>query len=232
MQRLRRAFWSLYGRFVWDAQKEQAQVQRIVEIICSRRVEPGERVLDAGCGTGNHALGLARAGFEVVGIDYAAGMLVRARDKMADGLSADKLSFRQADLNAPLEFPDACFEHVINVSVLQATSDPAFTLRQLWRVLKPGGTLALLHAPKPESHALPLRQAIRRRARSLDARTPWRVALVAAKVWAERAGGTRYWTVAELEDMLEASQFNTLEADPGPPIIIVAEKLSHLEILL
>jgi 2-polyprenyl-3-methyl-5-hydroxy-6-metoxy-1,4-benzoquinol methylase len=81
-QRLQQAFWSLYGRFVWDAEQpawRQAQIKRVVGILASRQAHPGERVLDAGCGTGNYALALARAGFAVVGIDYAAGMLASAR---------------------------------------------------------------------------------------------------------------------------------------------------------
>jgi ubiquinone/menaquinone biosynthesis C-methylase UbiE len=150
-------------------------------------------------------------------------MLARAQDKVTPELS-DVLSFHQADLNARLEFPDARFDHVINISVLQATADPGFTLGELWRVLKPGGTLALLHVPRPESHALPLRQAIQQRLRDLGVRTPWKAALVAAKTWAERSGNTRYWTAAELQDMLKASRFDVRSIDHGPPIITVAEK--------
>lgn len=229
MQRLRRVFWSLYGRLVWDIQKEQApKVRRIVEILRARQVAPGECVLDAGCGTGNYALGLAQAGFCVTGVDYATGMLARAQDKVTPELSKI-LSFHQADLNARLRFPDARFDHVINISVLQATTDPRFTLSELWRVLKPGGTLALLHVPRPASHALPLRQAIQHRLRDLGVRTPWKAALVAAKTWAERSGNTRYWTAAELQGMFEAGRFDVLSTDPGPPIIIVAEKVHRLE---
>lgn len=227
MQRLRRAFWSLYGRFVWDTQTgpwTTSQVRKIVQILQARRSAPGERVLDAGCGTGYHAVGLAHAGFHVTGIDYAAGMLARARDKVTDELSGI-ISFQRADLNARLGFPAGHFDHVINISVLQLTTDPALTLGELRRVLKPGGTLVLLHAPRPASHDLPLWQDIKRRVRNLEARTPAKIALVAAKACAERGGNTRYWTVSELREMVRASRFAVLSVDHGPPIVMVGEKV-------
>jgi ubiquinone/menaquinone biosynthesis C-methylase UbiE len=226
VQHLQRTFWSLYGRFVWDAQKapwKAGQVRRIVQALQARSAMPRERVLDAGCGTGDYALALARAGFQVTGIDYAAGMLSCARAKVPPELTG-RLSFRPMDLNARLAFPDASFDHVINISVLQVTADPAFTLGELWRVLKPGGTLVLLHVPKPESHHRPLREVIRYRIGGLATGSLWKKALVAAKAWAERRRAARYWTVAELEQMLATSRFETLSVDPGPPILIVAER--------
>jgi ubiquinone/menaquinone biosynthesis C-methylase UbiE len=225
-QRLQRAFWSLYGRFVWDARKEpwkSPQVRQIVQIVEARRVTPGERVLDAGCGTGNYTLALAEVGFHVVGVDYAKGMIARAWAKVADGL-AGEVSFQQANLNQRLDFPDAHFDHVISISVLQVMTDPVCTLRELWRVLKPNGTLVLLHVPRPDCHNLPLGEAIRYRTRALQERTLWTVGLTAVKVWAERSGKARYWTVPELRDMLRAGWFSIRSVNHGPPTILVAEK--------
>lgn len=225
-QHLQRAFWSLYGRFVWDGGKalsQASQVGQIVEILAARRVTPGERVMDAGCGTGNYALALAEAGFRVIGVDYAQGMIARARAKVPDSL-ARSVSFQQADLNRRLEFPDAHFDHVVNVSVLQVVADPVFTLEELGRVLKPRGTLVLLHVPRPDSHNLPLREAVKLRTRVLEKRTLSKVGLSAAKVWGERAGKTRYWTVSELQDMLSTGRFHVHSVNHGPPIVIVAEK--------
>ena len=144
---------------------------------------PDEWVLDAGCGTGDFALALAEAGFHVIGADYAAGMLIRAQDKVTGEL-ASRISFHQVDLNRKLHFPDARFDHVINISVLQVAAEPTFTLGELWRLLRPGGTLVVLHIPRSDSCNLPLREAIRYRIQELEKKTQERVALVATKVWA------------------------------------------------
>jgi ubiquinone/menaquinone biosynthesis C-methylase UbiE len=228
-QRLQRAFWSLYGRFVWDAEQPSwrlAQIERVVDTLASRRTRPVERVLDAGCGTGNYAIALAQAGFHVLGFDYATGMLTNAEAKLTEALG-DRLSFRRMDLNHRLDLADASFDHVINISVLQNAADPDFTLRELCRVLRPGGTLLLLHVPRPQSLALPARDVIRYRVANLQRKSLGKAALIAAKVIAERTTVACYWTANELRAMLQNSGFNAISLDPGPPIFIVAERAVH-----
>jgi ubiquinone/menaquinone biosynthesis C-methylase UbiE len=223
---LQRVFWSLYGRIAWDAVRppwREGQVQRIVEILRNRQVASEEWVLDAGCGTGDFALALAKAGFRVIGIDYAEGMLAAARAKVTAPV-ASKVSFQHSDLNRPLEFVDARFHHAINISVLQVAAEPTFTLGELRRVLKPGGTLVLVHVPRPNSCDLPLWDAIRQRTRGLERKTLWRVFLIVAKTWAERVGSTRFWTAEALRAMLVSSRFELQTVDEGPPIVIVARK--------
>lgn len=99
IQALYRAFWSQYGRHVWDDTKaswKRDELLRVFHILASRRKNPGERVLDAGCGTGEYSLMLAGAGFTVTGVDYSPGMLARARTKIAKAPQGS-LSFHQAD---------------------------------------------------------------------------------------------------------------------------------------
>ena len=59
------------------------------------------------------------------------------------------VSLRMASLDRPLPFGDAGFDHGILASVLQAVADPRFTLGELWRVLKPGGTLVVARYSRP-----------------------------------------------------------------------------------
>ena len=76
------------------------------------------RVLDVACGPGNFTLGLAAAGFETVGIDAYAGLV---------------------DLTRGGTFPEASFDQVVNIHSLYVQPDPQQLLREVHRVLKPGG---------------------------------------------------------------------------------------------
>jgi ubiquinone/menaquinone biosynthesis C-methylase UbiE len=226
LARLRRLFWSVYGRYVWDRQRTplaQVPIRRIVALLGARATRAGERVLDAGCGTGDYAIALAQAGFKVTGVDYASGMLVRARSKVADTL-ATSVSFRLASLDEPLPFPDRSFEHSILVGALQAVADPRFTLGQVWRTLAPGGTLVVAHYPRPHLHTLPLLDEVRTRLARAGSNSPLTFALIAMKSWAERAGQTRYWTPGEIEAMLRDSGFRVVTTETLPPIVVVAKK--------
>jgi ubiquinone/menaquinone biosynthesis C-methylase UbiE len=223
---LRRLFWSVYGRYVWDRQaaaRSQATIQRIADLLVARRRHERERVLDAGCGTGDYTGTLARAGFQVTGIDYASGMLRRARSKLAL-TPAGSVSLRMASLDRPLPFQDASFDHCILVSVLQAVVEPRFTLGELWRVLEPGGTLIVVHYPRPPLHDLPLLAEVKTRLAGSRDRSPLAFAMVAVKSLAERAGATRYWTAEGLERLLLDGRYQVVAIESLAPIIVVAER--------
>ena len=189
-----------------------------------RRINPDEWVLDAGCGTGNYAIALAKAGFHVIGIDFAAGMLAKAQAKVTDDLSG-YISFQQADLNAPLEFPEAHFDHVINISVLQAIANPLFTLGELSRVLKPGGTI-VLSLPKRDSiiFSHSVGELIRFRIRHLERRTPGKVLLVIVKSYGDQFHNTPTWTVPQTQKMLSPIGFKTVAIEERRQLLVVAEK--------
>ena len=95
----------------------------------------GRRVLDAGCGAGRHSAWLAEQGADVVGLDASPEMLVRARARVPSG------TFAVADLSEPLALEDGAFDVVVASLVLHYLQDWGPTLRELRRVLRPGGTL-------------------------------------------------------------------------------------------
>ncbi|MFO0585570.1 MAG: class I SAM-dependent methyltransferase [Anaeromyxobacter sp.] len=103
-------------------------------------VRSGERVLDVACGNGNAALAAARRFAHVTGIDFVPALLERARARAAaDGLA---LELREADAEA-LPFPDGAFDVVLSTYGVMFTPDQAKAARELARVTRHGGRIAL-----------------------------------------------------------------------------------------
>ena len=105
-------------------------------------VQPGDRVLDAACGTGDLAIIAAREGANVTGLDFSEQMLVRARRKAPD------LEWLQGDLLA-LPFADDSFDAATIGFGIRNVADLQRGIAELRRVLKPGGKLAILEITRP-----------------------------------------------------------------------------------
>ena len=110
------------------------------------RLASGMRVLDAGCGPGTVTAGLARAvaPSEVVGLDAAPEVLEHARAHAREE-RVENVSFVVGDVYQ-LEFADSEFDVVYANQLLQHLADPVHALREMRRVLKPGGLLAVRDA--------------------------------------------------------------------------------------
>lgn len=115
----------------------------------------GERVLDVATGTGLIAAELlARGGCSVVGIDQSAEMLGAARARfsalatMDDGERSGGVELIQAEAES-LPFPDQSFDAVTFTYLLRYVDDPRATMRELARVLRPGGRIASLEFGVP-----------------------------------------------------------------------------------
>lgn len=103
----------------------------------------GRRVLDAGCGAGPLAARLRERGAVVAGFDSSPAMVELARAR----LGAD-VDVRVATLGEPLPYPDASFDDVVAALVLHYLEEWGPALRELRRVLRPGGRLiAAVHHP-------------------------------------------------------------------------------------
>jgi ubiquinone/menaquinone biosynthesis C-methylase UbiE len=104
---------------------------------------PGMRLLDVGCGPGSITRGLAErlAPGQVVGLDLSRETLALARrDAEARGLT--NLIYEEGSAYA-LRFPDGTFDVAYAHQVLQHLSEPGAALREMLRVLRPGGLIAL-----------------------------------------------------------------------------------------
>jgi ubiquinone biosynthesis O-methyltransferase len=100
----------------------------------------GRRVVDVGCGDGALACVMASRGADVTGIDPDPAMLAAARSHAAAaGVRAEFLEGRVEQL----PFPDASVEVIVSVTVLCFVPDAAGAVREMARVLRPGGRLVL-----------------------------------------------------------------------------------------
>lgn len=133
----------------------------IARLVSAAGVDPGDRVLDVGCGTGNVALTARRAGARVVGVDLARRMLELARASAAvageggtssndDGVSSgtdgastsdDGLSWLEGDAEA-LPFADGTFDAVLSSFGHVFAPNPETAGRELVRVADSGGRVA------------------------------------------------------------------------------------------
>jgi demethylmenaquinone methyltransferase/2-methoxy-6-polyprenyl-1,4-benzoquinol methylase len=111
-------------------------------------VSPGARVLDACCGTGDLAVACAREGAVVTGIDFSERMLDRARRKAPDleWVSGDALA---------LPFGDGAFDGATVGFGVRNVEDLERGLRELRRVLHPGGRIGILEITRPSGLLAP-----------------------------------------------------------------------------
>lgn len=109
-------------------------------IVAKADVRPGEDVLDVACGTGNAALRAAQAGGHVVGLDLTPELFATGR-RLAAEAGVD-IEWVEGDAEA-LPFDDASFDVVVSVLGVMFAPRHQVAVRQLIRVLRPGGRLIL-----------------------------------------------------------------------------------------
>ena len=135
-------FAEVNGRFVAD-----------FPLSVGRETAEGE-VLDIGTGPGRIPILLCRADrrFRVLGIDLAGPMLDLARRNVADAELADLIRFARGDAKA-LPFPDGRFEAVMANTIVHHIPEPTAALREMVRLLAPGGTLFVRDLVRPDDEA-------------------------------------------------------------------------------
>jgi len=111
-------------------------------------VQPGDRVLDACCGTGDLAVAAEREGGIVTGLDFSARMLARARRK------SGSIVWVEGDVLA-LPFDEGSFDSATVGFGVRNVADLDAALAELRRVLRPGGRLAILEITRPRGVVKP-----------------------------------------------------------------------------
>ena len=149
-------------------------------------------ILEVGVGTGVVALGLARRGRKVVGLDISGPMLLRAKERLGPiVVRADAMEMAIASDSVA---------HAVSVWVVHAVADPVRLFSEAARVIRPGGTYVVCTGQLPAVDDA-VGQAITEMTARLDARRgaprPRRVTVAEVLGWAGRAGFTG--TVHELQ---------------------------------
>jgi demethylmenaquinone methyltransferase/2-methoxy-6-polyprenyl-1,4-benzoquinol methylase len=112
-------------------------------------LRPDQVALDVASGTAAVAIELARrSGCRVVGVDQSAAMLAEGRRRVEAAGLAERIDLREARAEE-LPFEDASFDGLTFTYLLRYVDDPAATMRELARVVRPGGTIAMLEFGVP-----------------------------------------------------------------------------------
>lgn len=136
-----------------NVREREAQRLMMDEVAKSLHLKKDEKVLDAGCGYGTTSLYLADK-YEVccTGIDINKFEIEKAKEKARSRDLAQKVDFHLRDYSNT-HFPDNYFDKLFTLETLSHASDLKKTLKEFYRILKPGGKLALFEytiAPKSD----------------------------------------------------------------------------------
>jgi len=137
-------FWKKYFK-VYDALNLLIPYQELLETICNElEIKPGERILEAGCGTGNLALKIKERGGDVIGVDNCKEALEIYKKKDPNAKVV------LADLREKLPFPDNFFDKITCNNTLYAIpkEKQLNVLKEFYRILKPGGKIVIVNPIK------------------------------------------------------------------------------------
>ncbi|MGW0792644.1 SAM-dependent methyltransferase [Streptomyces sp. NPDC002911] len=129
----------------WDDEAPDTDPKdRLTDVLIEQAgLTPGRRLLDVGCGQGRPAIRLAEAtGGEVTGITVSAEQVATGTELAHEAGVADRVRFERADA-MDLPYPDGSFDAVWAVESVMYLSDRQTALKEMHRVLAPGGVLVL-----------------------------------------------------------------------------------------
>jgi 2-polyprenyl-3-methyl-5-hydroxy-6-metoxy-1,4-benzoquinol methylase len=161
--------------------------------------KPGAKLLDIGAGTGDFLIVAARLGYDVVGVEYSASSVEEARKRVPGELFAGEV--------ADAHFPDASFDVVATTDVIEHTRDPQAFVREIRRILKPGG-YAIITTPATDS---------------------WSARLMGTRWMEYKVEHLFYFNVRSLHDSLTQAGFNNIVIRPNVKILSLAYIGVHFE---
>jgi len=124
-----------YGETAQLYDRRYEEIQRVKYDFITPELPSSGKILDLGCGTGIFLNMLSRRGAFAVGVDTSREMLGIAKRR-----GGAPLVLADAD---HLPFGECCFDAVVSVTLLQNMPNPAMTVKEIARLVKPGGIVAL-----------------------------------------------------------------------------------------
>ncbi|MBW1699463.1 MAG: methyltransferase domain-containing protein [Deltaproteobacteria bacterium] len=150
-------FWWKHCGFFYKAAKRCELVQNVhrgfFEALDRLNLPPGIKVLDAGCGTGNSTFPLAERGFNVLAIDFGLSVINQARALNLKKYHFTRIRFGLMDLSRNLPIKDNAFDLVASLHCIMKVKNVDLTLKEFYRILKPGGRAVI--STTPDSYTIP-----------------------------------------------------------------------------
>jgi len=199
----RAQYWkSVYEQQDLGAMVLQERHQRSVRWLQMLSLPRGAKVLDVGCGAGAMTTEMARLGHQVQAIDSVESMVQLARESVAKARIQHKVHVQRGDV-CSLDYPDRSFVLVTALGVLGWLRSPELAVREMYRVLEPGGYLLISHGnswslqsivnPSTSPLTGPAVRAIKR--------------FWMAKAAASQRPSIRHQTCSRVDDILKAGGF-------------------------
>lgn len=138
-------FWNFYA-FCYDSLlKFNPYLEMTEKIVKELDPKPGEKILDAGCGTGNLEVLINKhcPDASITALDFSEIMLKRAKKKVSE-----TVTFHKLNLCDQLPFPDNHFDSIVSVNVLHTLPNPLKAINELSRVLKHNGKIIIVALKK------------------------------------------------------------------------------------
>ena len=136
-----RAIWNQLARsYDRNVMGTYSDAYRLTHQAILEDLNPNDRILEVGCGTGIVSLAIAPHAGEVIGVDLSPRMIQQA-EKKSNEAALQNLHFQEADAYE-LPFEDESFDVVLLTNLLHVVAEPETVIKEAHRVLREGGTLA------------------------------------------------------------------------------------------
>ena len=112
------------------------------------RMAPKGRLLDVGCGTGSLITQLALRGYEVHGVDMSEECVTRTRENLRLFVPENQIDIKKGSAEK-IDYPDGHFDIVIAAEVLEHVENDSLAVREIYRVLRPGGVCVITVPANP-----------------------------------------------------------------------------------